>query len=703
MPDVKYKLHYYHQPKYWFASAFMPLSLPLVYAAYRYWKRRLPIDPNENDIILGRYFKSIQYIATENNGKVTQRWIVNKSSEDRAILNNPSKTAIDTKKANYRYCESLNLNGIKSTFGKFYFSKRISFKLSPEGDTSEISFTVSDWQRYKELWRKCKLVCITDYIKPALSTKEWNNAYFRHDLVVGIGGLNHEERQELLALTNRKLEYTKLVTGKDVLSQNEVFYRYFMTKVPSPVQAYGEYIYEFQMEDAKANLLPQTAQHREVLGDIGVHVGGNWFFKGQGHFLTIGKTRGGKGTNLIIPQLLNPELFPGSVVALDIKGTLAAICTRYLREVAGKNVVIIDPWKIQEKIGASHNIKSSSINPLDALDENDPNFIDDCDEMAELIVSFDKSKEGDSHWVERARQWVSYYLIWMTTSMSKGQRTLSKLRELFNYDQEERIRLFATMEVHGKYDLIVQNAKQMADIFKSAPKEAQSILSTVLRAIDLFKSPVMEEATAKSDFDIRDLTSGNYYVFVIIPPDRLGTHFRWLRTVLGGMMTAVVRNADKRVLMLLDEFPALGKLNLVKKGMGTMAEYNLSLWIIAQGIEQLKEIYGSSWETFVTNSAVSTWISVEGNESPEYLARLMGTRHIHYKPDSIILSELKQNTVLAPEKYEIQAQTPVQIRQSNSVYTLISGMPPLSFDKRPYYTSEFLMDRADPNPYYKGD
>ena len=327
---------------------------------------------------------------------------------------------------------------------------------------------------------------------------------------------------------------------------------------------FGDYEFQFQLEKYRSNTGGIDERHEKVLGDKGVYVGGGQFFKGKGHFLTLGKTRGGKGTNLIVPQLLSPERFDGSVVALDVKGTLAMICAKYLNEQAGKKVIVIDPWNIQKKKGAQHNIEPSAVNPLAVLNKDEPEFMDDCDLLADMLVSFNQSEFTDKHWIDRAKQWVSYYVMWMVLDFEKEDRTLAKLREMFNYDAEERFALFADMQVYDEISIIKQNGKQLADMFTNAPKEAQSILSTIIRALDIFKSPMMEKATSGSDYLLSDITSGDYYVFIVIPPDRLSTHFRWVRLLIGSITQAIVQNSNKRVLMILDEFPVLEKLDLVR-------------------------------------------------------------------------------------------------------------------------------------------
>ena len=132
-----------------------------------------------------------------------------------------------------------------------------------------------------------------------------------------------------------------------------------------------------------------------------------------------------------------------------------------------------------------------------------------------------------------------------------------------------------------------------------------------------------------------------------------------------------------------------------------MAEYNLSFWIVAQGLDQLKSTYKDEWETFINNAAVSTWIGLWANETPDYLTKLLGTKRIKYKSDKTILDEIRTNKVGVLEDYELSLQSQAQIREFDGIYTFISGMSALQFERQPYYEDEILKERADENPFMK--
>src|SRR4029453_7621205 len=97
-------------------------------------------------------------------------------------------------------------------------------------------------------------------------------------------------------------------------------------------------------------------------------------------------------------------------------------------------------------------------------------------------------------------------------------------------------------------------------------------------------------------------------VFLVLPPDRLGTYSRWLRLMVAQAITDMARSPvqpSPPVLFLLDEFAALGPLEPVVRAYGLMAGYGMQLWAILQDLHQLKSLYGQRAGTFLSNAGVT--------------------------------------------------------------------------------------------------
>jgi type IV secretory pathway TraG/TraD family ATPase VirD4 len=65
------------------------------------------------------------------------------------------------------------------------------------------------------------------------------------------------------------------------------------------------------------------------------------YYPGETHLLTIAPPGAGKGTSIVIPNLLT---YAGSTIITDPKGELFAITARHRREKLGHKIIVLCPW-----------------------------------------------------------------------------------------------------------------------------------------------------------------------------------------------------------------------------------------------------------------------------------------------------------------------------------------------------------------------
>lgn len=434
----------------------------------------------------------------------------------------------------------------------------------------------------------------------------------------------------------------------------------------------------------------------EFDGAKGFYIGGGYTFPDKGHLLTVAGTRGGKGTNLIVPNLLGIGGYDGSYVVIDPKAELAAITGRYQRE-SGKNVVILNPWDLL----AGSVGQSSAYNPLDILaDKSSPHLVDDADIIAEMIVPVEKD-DKNKFFTDNARGILSGLVLHLVTAYDRESRTLDKLWEWVRYSGADWDNLLADMAinidpVNGKAVRTAANA--ILQLMKAGDRTYGSIIANLIQCTDFLKSPALQQSL-QSGFDPAELSEGNTIVYVVIPVDKLQSHARWLRLVVTTCMRAVVRRPKNKVCFLLDEFAALGYLSEIETALSTYAGFNLTVWPILQSLIQLKGIYGDKWEIFVGNTAVKQYFSVNDNFTAEYISKAIGqTSHVTGIKSWLGLKD--------PEANARPLVSPDEVRRGSgdSMFVFIGAKSPTLFVKRPYYEMAGLIikddvTRFDGNPY----
>ena len=420
----------------------------------------------------------------------------------------------------------------------------------------------------------------------------------------------------------------------------------------------------------------------------GFYIGGGYHYDKAGHLLTVGSTRSGKGTTLIIPNLTRMGGFKGSWVVIDPKGENAAV-TAKAQAAMGRQVVTLNPWDLL-------SLGTSAFNPLDLLEPDSPNLSDDVAMIAETIVPMSMAKGKDDHFNDRARSVITGLLVHLATSPAHAsERNLSTLWRWLRLTAPDWDSL---MQAMGKNDHPVggdiarTTAFDCVTMAERSEREFGSIMSTCNKWTDYLKSPALQrDLSSGGSFKPSDLTDGNTIVYVIIPADRLKTHAQWLRLVVSTLLRAVVRKPNKDVCFLLDEFYALGYLSEVETALGAYAGYGVHLWPILQNLVQLRDVYGDNWENFISSCSVRQFLTMSDNTTAEYVSTMFGSM-------SVPTYDALGNVNGATGRPLVSAD---ELRRASggTIFAVVDQLPPAGLRKVAYFDVLTEGKDYDPNPY----
>lgn len=352
-------------------------------------------------------------------------------------------------------------------------------------------------------------------------------------------------------------------------------------------------------------------------------------YTGDRHLLTVAPTRSGKGTTLIVPNLLTYE---GSLPTIDPKGENASI-TAQARRAMGQTVHIVDPWGIVDM--PDH--VPARFNPLDWLDPTDIDMAENAMLLADaLIVSSDK---GEPFWTEEAKGLLQGIILYVATDpYERQERHLGRVRDLLLMPETELKKLFACMAASA-FQVVASTGLRCQ---QKDEKLLSNVLASAQAQTHFLDSPRMRESLSASDFRFEDLKTSEMSIYLVLPSDRLNTFGRWLRLMIQQAITVNARNITVRpelpVLFLLDEMPALGRLAMVEQAYGLMAGFGLQLWGIAQDLSQLKRIYGDAYEGFIANSGVVSYFGSRDRMTAEYMSALAGQTTVWNLSSAVVRS-----------------------------------------------------------------
>jgi len=370
----------------------------------------------------------------------------------------------------------------------------------------------------------------------------------------------------------------------------------------------------------------------------GVYVGG-WLDKkgrfhylrhnGPEHILCYAPTRSGKGVGLVVPTLLS---WRHSAVITDLKGELWAMTAGWRKGHAKNKVLRFEP--------ASKD--SVCWNPLDEIRIGTDYEVGDVQNLATLIVDPD-GKGLESHWQKTAQALLVGCIIHLLyKARNEGKpATLPAVDALLADPNRSSDDLWTEMieyrHANGENHPVAGAAAR--DMIDRPEEEAGSVLSTAKSYLSLYRDPVVAKNVGTSEFKIGQLMNHADPVSLYIvtqPNDK--ARLRPLVRVLVNMIVRLL--ADKmafehgrpkatykhRLLGMMDEFPSLGKLDILQESLAFLAGYGIKFYLICQDINQLKSRetgYGQD-ESITSNCHIQNAYPPNRLETAEHLSKLTG-------------------------------------------------------------------------------
>lgn len=342
-------------------------------------------------------------------------------------------------------------------------------------------------------------------------------------------------------------------------------------------------------------------------------------FQHDGHLLTIGPTRSGKSRRLLIPNLLAET--GRSALVIDVKGELCQFTAAH-RAARGGRVVALDPFGLLAEKGIS--VPLAGFNPLAALDPESDDFVDDAMTIAEALVEVNPQAK-DPHWSESAQDVVCALVMWARTVRGPSA-SLRDVRYLICQPATGLEVVAVAAERMKAHPAIAGKLAKFRNIPEKGSSELSSVLSTAQTQTRFLDSPGIVHNLEQGGVDFADLKRENMTCYLVIPPARLKSHAKWLRLVVAEAMRAMQVTHIKPkydVLFLLDEFPALGKMESVETAVSLNAGYGVKVWAAVQNVGQLEDIYGKNWETFVSAGCLTAFAPRDA-KTRDYLSNLIG-------------------------------------------------------------------------------
>ncbi|MEI4492076.1 conjugal transfer protein TraG [Mameliella alba] len=415
---------------------------------------------------------------------------------------------------------------------------------------------------------------------------------------------------------------------------------------------------------------------------------------GPEHVLCFAPTRSGKGVGLVVPTLLT---WPGSAIVHDIKGENWQL-TAGFRARHGR-VLLFDPT----------NPNSSAYNPLLEVRRGEWE-VRDVQNIADILVDPEGSLERRNHWEKTSHSLLVGAILHVL--YAEKDKTLAGVANFLSDPRrpvESTLRAMMRTSHLGEAGPHPVVASAARELLNKSENERSGVLSTAMSFLGLYRDPVVAQVTRRCDWRIGDIVGGVRPVtlYLVVPPSDINRTKPLIRLILnqvGRRLTEDLQGKDDRhrLLLMLDEFPALGRLDFFESALAFMAGYGLKSFLIAQSLNQIEKAYGPN-NSILDNCHVRVSFATNDERTAKRVSDALGTATEMKAMKNYAghrLAPWLSHLMVSRSETARALLTPGEIMQlpPTDEIVMVAGTPPIRATKARYYEDARFTERVLPPP-----
>ncbi|GFE87298.1 type IV secretory system conjugative DNA transfer family protein [Steroidobacter agaridevorans] len=466
--------------------------------------------------------------------------------------------------------------------------------------------------------------------------------------------------------------------------------------LPRKRALHGNATFATRREMARAGLFSTSGFYLGRVGRRDLVLGGQ-----QGVLLSA-PPRSDKGTAIVIPNLLT---WPGSVVCLDLKIENWTISAGY-RQRCGQDVFLFDPlneagdtacWNCLSYVSADPNLR-----------------INDVQHIAAIL--YPEIPGTDPFWSAGARSLFLGITLFVLETPSLPPTLGEVLRQGMASDSEgfsHHWKRIIEGRQSGRFALSQPCVRALSDVIDLAPVTASSIRKTFTSRLDLLANPLLDRATSRNDFDLRELRRRPMSIYIGIRPADLHRLKPLLNLFIEqaiGLQTKTLPEHDSslryQVAMILDEAPAIGRIPILAESIAYLPGFNVRILLVVQALSQLRDVYGAQTaETMMKSLAVRIAYAPKDFAEANELSQELGNTTVRVKSYSRPLGDLFERQGRRGRTVNISEQRrplmlPQEIKELGRDHEIViyEGLRPILARKNRYFEDPRLRVRLHPPP-----
>ena len=426
---------------------------------------------------------------------------------------------------------------------------------------------------------------------------------------------------------------------------------------------------------------------------------------GPEHVMAFAPTRSGKGVGLVIPTLLS---WTESAVIHDIKGENWQLTSGWRSKFS--HCLLFNPT----------DPRSARYNPLLEVRKG-PDEVRDVQNIADILVDPEGALERRSHWEKTSHSLLVGVILHVL--YAEQEKTLARVASFMSDPRrsfEHTLRAMmstnhlGTPETPRVHPVVASAARE---VLNKSENERSGVLSTAMSFLGLYRDPTVAATTAACDWRIGDLMDAERPVslYLVVPPSDISRTKPLVRLVLNQIGRRLTERLEgdpgkrrrHQLLMMLDEFPALGRLDFFETALAFMAGYGVRAYLIAQSLNQISKAYGEN-NAILDNCHVRIAFASNDERTAKRISDALGTAtelRAQRNYAGHRLAPWLSHVMVSRAETARPLLTPGEVMQLAPAdeLVLVSGLPPIRAKKIRFYEDRNFTPRVLSAPELEAD
>jgi len=387
-----------------------------------------------------------------------------------------------------------------------------------------------------------------------------------------------------------------------------------------------------------------------------------------------------------------------------------------IHDIKGENWQLTAGWRARFSHCLLFNptdARSACYNPLLEV-RRGADEVRDVQNIADILVDPEGALERRNHWEKTSHSLLVGAILHIL--YAEEEKTLARVATFLSDPQRSfaaTLRVMMTTNHLGTGDAprvhpVVASAAR--ELLNKSDNERSGVLSTAMSFLGLYRDPTVAAVTSRSDWRVADLVSAEAPVslYLVVPPSDISRTKPLIRLVLNQIGRRLTEdlptaNAPKRqLLLMLDEFQALGRLDFFETSLAFLAGYGVRAFLIAQSLNQIEKAYGEH-NAILDNCHVRVAFATNDERTAKRISDALGTATEQRAMRNYAghrLSPWLAHVMVSRQETARALLTPGEVMQlpADEELVLVSGTPPIRANKLRYYEDGTFADRVTAPP-----